>query len=118
MQTILGWLRPMALVVMAFVAPLHSASAFPVPMSTPHGAVAKPLLVHGFHCRPYFGWDPVAGVYQQHSHPGICEDYQRCLKVSKRCIFIHGRGFDKWTYERWGWDNWRYSSCMIKHNCY
>lgn len=74
--------------------------------------------VHGFHCKPYVGWNPVAGAYQRHSHPGICNDYQRCLREHERCIFVNGRGFEKWQFERWGSDNWRYSSCMIRSGCY
>lgn len=101
-------------------AALWSSSALAVSLSKQ--ALAAPaqsvLRVHGFHCKPYVGWDPVAGVYQRHSHPGICNDYQRCLREHERCIFINGRGFEKWQFERWGWDNWRYSSCMIRSGCY
>lgn len=74
--------------------------------------------VHGFHCREQLGWDPRAGVYRLHSHPGICEDYTRCLEVHHRCILLNGRGFEGWRYERWGWDNWRYTSCMLDRGCY
>ena len=81
---------------------------------------ATPLLekVHGFHCRKVLGWDPVAGVYHVHRHEGICRNYQRCLKEHKRCIFVLGGGFEPWTYERFGWDNYRYSGCMIRAGCY
>src|SRR4029077_7933486 len=26
------------------------------------------------------GWDPVAGLYRVHSHPGICRNYSRCYR--------------------------------------
>jgi hypothetical protein len=81
---------------------------------------ATPLLekVHGFHCRKVLGWDPVAGVYHVHRHEGICRNYQRCLNEHKRCLFILGKGWEPWTYERFGWDNYRYSGCMIRAGCY
>lgn len=87
------------------------------------GSAAKPSVlglekVHGFHCREEFGWDPRAGRYTRHSHAGICQDYKRCLEVHHRCIFIHGRGFEGWRYERWGKDNWRYTNCMLERQCY
>jgi hypothetical protein len=74
--------------------------------------------VHGFHCRRVFGWDPVAGVYQPHSHPGICHDHNRCLREQKRCMFVLGRGFQQWSYEAFGADNTRFSACMIRSGCY
>jgi len=74
--------------------------------------------VHGFHCREEMGWDPRTGLYRRHSHMGICENYKRCLEVHHRCIFLNGRGFDSWRYERWGWDNYRYTSCMLERGCY
>lgn len=73
---------------------------------------------HGFHCRRVFGWDPVAGVYRYHSHKGICRDYKRCLREQKRCVFLLGRGFERWSYESFGADNWRFSRCMIRAGCY
>src|SRR5262245_47788376 len=81
---------------------------------------AAPLVeqVHGFHCRPVLGWDPVAGVYHVHSHKGICANYKRCLREHQRCIFILGGGFEAWTYERFGEDNYRYYGCMIRAGCY
>lgn len=74
--------------------------------------------MHGFHCRAELGWDPRAGIFRRHSHRGICEDYKRCLEVHHRCIFVLGRGIDSWRYERWGEDNWRYTSCMLDRGCY
>ena len=74
--------------------------------------------VHGFHCRPELGWDPRSGVSRRHSHAGICENYKRCLQVHHRCIFVNGRGLGGWKYENWGWDNWRYTDCMIERGCY
>jgi hypothetical protein len=74
--------------------------------------------VHGFHCRKLFGWDPVAGVYRYHRHEGICRDYQGCLRKQKRCLFLLGQGFQRWSYEAFGEDNWRYTRCMIRSGCY
>ncbi len=73
---------------------------------------------HGFHCRSELGWNPRTGLYERHSHLGICRDYKRCLEVHHRCIFVLGRGWDSWKYERWGDDNWRYTSCMLERGCY
>jgi hypothetical protein len=74
--------------------------------------------VHGFHCRKMLGWDPVAGVFRVHSHPGICANYKRCIRAQKRCVFVLGRGFEPWSYEAFGSDNDRYYACMIKAGCY
>lgn len=74
--------------------------------------------VHGFHCRPVMGWDPAAGVYHVHRHEGICRDYNRCMRVMYRCNLVMGRGWDAWTYERWGEDNWRFDRCMLDAGCY
>jgi hypothetical protein len=79
------------------------------------GLVTK---VHGFHCRKELGWDPRAGVYRYHRHEGICKDYKRCMREMYRCNLLMGRGWDAWSYERWGWDNWRFSSCMLDAGCY
>jgi len=73
---------------------------------------------HGFHCRSVLGWDPVAGVYRYHRHEGICRNYKRCLRQQKRCLFVLGRGFERWSYETFGEDNWRFSRCMIRAGCY
>ncbi len=69
-----------------------------------HGAPGASLVskVHGFHCRSVLGWDPVAGVYRYHSHPGICRNYKRCLREQKRCMFVLGQGFERWSYEAFG----------------
>lgn len=40
------------------------------------------------------------------------------MKQQQRCIFTNGRGWDVWKYERWGFDNWRYTNCMIRAGCY
>lgn len=74
--------------------------------------------IHGFHCRPMVGWDASVGHYRQHTHPGICANYQGCMKQQQRCSLILGRGWDVWKYERWGFDNWRYTNCMIEAGCY
>lgn len=73
---------------------------------------------HGFHCRAELGWNPRTGVYERHSHMGICKNYKRCLEVHHRCILVLGRGWDSWKYERWGDDNWRYTNCMLERGCY
>ncbi len=73
---------------------------------------------HGFHCRMELGWDPRAGVYHYHRHEGICRDYKGCWRKSQRCIFLLGRGFGGWEWDRWGFDNWRYYSCMMRAGCY
>lgn len=74
--------------------------------------------IHGFHCRSELGWNPRTGIVDRHSHAGICRDYKRCLEIHHRCIFVHGRGWDSWKYERWGEDNWRYTECMLERGCY
>lgn len=81
-----------------------------------HGSLIN--KIHGFHCRSVLGWDPVAGVYRYHRHAGICRDYQRCLAKQKRCIFLLGRGWERWSYERFGSDNWRFTACMVRAGCY
>jgi hypothetical protein len=75
-------------------------------------------LAHGFHCRRMFGWDPRSGVYRWHQHKGICQDYQRCMKVMYRCDLLMGKGWEAWSYERWGFDNWRFDKCMLDAGCY
>jgi hypothetical protein len=94
--------------------------ADPFGAAAKHSAPAASLveLAHGFHCRPMLGWDPVAGLYRVHSHPGICRNYSRCYREHQRCIFILGGGFEPWTYERFGHDNYRYYGCMIRSGCY
>lgn len=74
--------------------------------------------VHGFHCRPMYGWDARFGIYHRHTHPGICANYQRCMKVMYRCDLLRGKGWEAWSYERWGFDNWRYDKCMLNAGCY
>jgi hypothetical protein len=97
-----------------------SAQPFAGTVATGHGADGTSLItkVHGFHCRSVLGWDPVAGIYHYHRHEGICRDYQRCLSKQKRCIFLLGRGWERWSYERFGSDNSRFSACMIRAGCY
>lgn len=73
---------------------------------------------HGFHCRPMFGWDPRLGIYHRHRHEGICENFQRCMKVMYRCNLRMGKGWEPWSYERWGFDNWRFDKCMLDAGCY
>lgn len=80
--------------------------------------LAQGASAHGFHCRRAYGWDPAAGVYHWHTHPGICRDYQGCLRKQRRCIFLLGRGFEAWTYESFGRDNRRFTKCMIRSGCY
>jgi hypothetical protein len=95
-------------------------SAEPFAGARDAGAAPAPIVqtVHGFHCRKMLGWDPVAGAYRYHSHPGICKNYNRCLRVQERCMFRLGAGIQKWTYELLGQDNWRYTDCMIANGCY
>lgn len=99
-----------------------AASSLAAPFVAHDGRARKAYTyvekVHGFHCRSELGWDPVSGAYRRHNHPGICRDYYGCLKEHQRCIFVLGRGFESWQYERWGSDNWRYTSCMIRNGCY
>lgn len=91
---------------------------FKVTGSTPSAARSLVEKVHGFHCRKTLGWDPVAGVYRMHSHAGICQNYPRCLREHRRCIFILGGGFEEWSFERFGSDNYRYTDCMLRAGCY
>lgn len=104
------------LFALGFGAPVLSAPFAGVPAH--HGSGQAITKVHGFHCRPEYGWDARVGDYRRHTHPGICRDYQGCMKQQQRCIFVHGRGWDVWKYERWGFDNWRYTNCMIRAGCY
>jgi hypothetical protein len=108
-------------ITLAGAVPQHG-SAQPIPgfYLTGKGASAEALVenVHGFHCRPVLGWDPAAGVYHLHSHEGICKNFQRCWHEYERCNFILGRGWGYWEWERYGWDNWRFTSCMMRAGCY
>jgi hypothetical protein len=108
------------LLLVAAVLVVGSASAGPLQGHKPiHSPQSLPIeKVHGFHCREELGWDPRSGLFRRHSHPGICRDYKRCLEVHHRCIFVNGRGFEGWRYERWGRDNWRYTNCMLERGCY
>lgn len=85
-----------------------------------HGAEADGAVirVHGFHCRGVLGWNPSRGVYDHHRHEGICQDYERCWRAQQRCIFVLGKGWGGWKYERFRFDNWRYTSCMMRKGCY
>lgn len=76
------------------------------------------IKVHGFHCRRVLGWNPSLGIYDHHRHEGICQDYERCWRAQQRCIFILGRGWGGWKLERFRYDNWRYTSCMMRKGCY
>jgi len=76
------------------------------------------IRVHGFHCRRVLGWNPSLGVYNHHRHEGMCQDYERCWRVQQRCIFVLGKGWGGWKYERFRFDNWRYTSCMMRKGCY
>lgn len=86
------------------------------------GAINQPnsvvTRVHGFHCRSELGWDAKAGVRRYHRHDGICKDDKRCLVQQRRCNLLLGRGWDSWQFERWGFDNWRYTDCMMRNGCY
>ncbi len=82
------------------------------------GLLAGGASAHGFHCRSMLGWDPVAGVYRYHRHEGICRNYKRCLRKQKRCVFLLGRGFQRWSYEAFGYDNERFTRCMVRAGCY
>jgi hypothetical protein len=81
----------------------------------PNSAVTR---VHGFHCRSELGWDARVGVHHYHRHDGICKDYKPCVGEQRRCSMILGRGWDSWQFERWGFDNWRYTDCMMRNGCY
>lgn len=76
------------------------------------------LFVHGFHCRREYGFNSATGYYQKHEHPGICADLERCTREHYRCLRIHGRGWHKWDYMRWGFDNRFYQACLIRADCY
>jgi hypothetical protein len=92
-------------------------SAAPFAPTGNRGSDKVVTKVHGFHCRPEVGWDATLGYYRRHSHRGICRDYQGCMREQQRCIFMLGRGWDVWKYERWGSENWRYTNCMIRAGC-
>ena len=113
-----AWIRVIVLISCL----LEPGAVLARPLLNSAAATSQPALyfekIHGFHCREEYGWDPRSGRYSRHSHRGICEDYKRCLEVHHRCIFIHGRGFEGWRYERWGRDNWRYTNCMLERKCY
>jgi hypothetical protein len=96
------------------------AGAFTGLSDSKNSATDPPLVekTHGFHCRPMFGWDPRLGIYHVHRHEGICRDHQRCMRVMYRCNLVMGRGWDTWSYERWGDDNWRFDRCMLDAGCY
>jgi hypothetical protein len=99
---------------------VSGAAAQPFPGTTTSRGEVGPIVerVHGFHCRKVLGWDPVAGVYRYHRHEGICRDYKGCLRQQKRCVFLLGRGFERWSYEAFGADNARFTACMIRSGCY
>lgn len=84
----------------------------------PQGYETPFLLVHGFHCREEYGWEPATGYYQHHKHLGICADLDRCTREQKRCLRVYGRGWNKWESIRWGFDNRYYQACMIRADCY
>ena len=110
-----------AFVALAFTIPHAAAAGFamnPFRFNAPSQKSPYVQLAHGFHCRPMYGWDPRLGIYHRHSHPGICADYQRCLKVMYRCDLVRGKGWEPWSYERWGFDNWRFDKCMLNAGCY
>lgn len=123
MRALIGRLSIACLALVAFAALLagHGAaqplagSAASAKYAAGSGLVTE---VHGFHCRRELGWDPRAGVYHKHSHEGICRDYKRCMREMYRCNLLMGRGWDEWSFERWGNDNWRYSRCMLNAGCY
>ena len=123
MRKVLGRLIAACLVVLSVAGPLAergAAASLSDLQTAMRPATGAPLVtkVHGFHCRKVLGWDPVAGVYHLHSHPGICANYKRCLRAQKRCVFIRGGGFEEWSYELFGSDNDRYTACMIRAGCY
>ena len=123
MRRILGRLAAalaLAICLSGIVAGRGSADPFTGGVTLGRGALPAALVekAHGFHCRPVLGWDPVAGLYHVHSHPGICRNYARCVRQHQRCIFVLGGGFEPWTYERFGNGNYRYYGCMIRAGCY
>jgi hypothetical protein len=112
-----------AVTVAISLAGLLAGSGAAYPLAAPamtRSDAGAPIVskAHGFHCRSMLGWDPVAGVYRRHRHEGICRDYKRCLSQQKRCIFLLGRGFERWSYEALGADNARFAACMIRSGCY
>lgn len=121
MRRVLGRLVAACLVAIVVAGPLAAhGMAHPAAFASAEHAGADTMIhkVHGFHCRPVLGWDPVAGVYRVHRHPGICRDYRGCLREQKRCIFLLGRRFEPWSYEAFGSDNARFTACMIRSGCY
>lgn len=102
-----------------FSAPSYSGVLAPTGAGRPL-ANGAPMIskAHGYHCRRVLGWDPVAGYYRWHRHAGICQDPDHCLREHRRCIFVLGKGFNEWNLEDWGFDNGRYTACMIKSKCY
>ncbi len=114
-------LRGVAIIVACFSLVPNASAIGPTNAGHLERISKKPAylqLAHGFHCRPMYGWDPRLGIYHLHRHPGICKDYQRCMKVMYRCDFLHGKGWESWSYERWGFDNWRFDKCMLDAGCY
>lgn len=103
-----------------FVTGVAPAASGPLSRMASERIASQSLVekVHGFHCRKVLGWDPVGGVYRLHSHAGICQNYPRCLKEHRRCIFVLGGGFEEWSFERFGADNYRYTDCMLRAGCY
>lgn len=106
-----------AIVVALFAALAQPTLAQPFAHTTDNGSsIVTP--VHGFHCRSVPGWDARVGTYRAHRHEKICRDYQRCVAEHRRCSMALGRSWEGWQLERWGYDNWRYIECMMRHGCY
>jgi hypothetical protein len=66
------------------------------------------LRVHGFHCKPEFGWDGRVGQFRWHRHVGICQDWRRCFEIYKFCEKAFGEGFRQY----------RADKCMLRNGCY
>jgi hypothetical protein len=120
-RTLLSFALALCLFGLIYLAPgVGPAASDPFSGAGSGPSTAQSLVekAHGFHCRKMLGWDPVGGVYRMHSHAGICRNYPRCLREHRRCIFILGGGFEEWSFERFGSENYRYTDCMLRAGCY
>src|SRR5262245_16706402 len=120
-RTVLSFALALCLCAAVYLAAgAGAAVSEPFSLGKPAPAVAQTLVesAPGLHGRKMLGWDPVGGVYRMHSHAGICQNYPRCLREHRRCIFVLGGGFEEWSFERFGADNYRYTDCMLRAGCY
>jgi hypothetical protein len=89
----------------AFAVPMNKADMAQSALSAENSAV---IPVHGFHCKPAYGWDGRVGAFRWHSHEGICHDWKRCFAVYKFCQEAFGEGFRQH----------RADKCMFDRGCY